>query len=118
MPAENVQEQAPGNVRLVTLAEVKELLESEQGSREDLTYEQKLALDHAQHFVKLGADKARELAQRLEELGGRMNGYYAFRVADLLPTHPDDVKAIFARERSVPDDGEIEKILAVVRDYL
>ena len=104
--------------RLVTLSEVKDLLVREQGSRQDLSYEQKLALDHADHFVKLTPDKARELVDKLLALGGRINEYYAHRFADLMPTHADDVKAVFARERSVPDDAEIERILAAVRDYL
>ena len=104
--------------RPVTLSEVKDLLVKEQGSRTDLSYEQKLALDHADHFVKLTPEKSRELVERLLELGGRVNEYYAFRFADLLPTHADDVKAVVARERSGPDDAEIEKILTIVRDYL
>lgn len=104
--------------RPVTLSEVKDLLVREQTSRQDLSYEQKLALDHADHFVKLTPDKSQELVERLLALGGRVNEYYAFRFADLLPTHGDDVKAVFARERSSPDEAEIEKILAVVRDYL
>lgn len=102
---------------MVTLAEVKALLEREQSGREDLSYEQKLALDHATHFVKLSPDKARELAQRLLALGGRVTDYYAYRLADILPTHADDIRAVYARERSSPDDAEIEKILAVVRDF-
>lgn len=104
--------------RPVTLSEVKDLLVKEQTSRQDLSYEQKLALDHADHFVKLTPEKSHELVDRLLALGGRVNEYYAFRFADLLPTHGDDVKAVFARERSSPDEAEIEKILAIVRDYL
>lgn len=110
------QHEAP--VRLVTLSEVKDLLEREQGGRQDLTYEQKLALDHATHFVRLPAERARELADKLLALGGRVTEYYAHRLADLLPTHPDDVRAVFARDRSVPDDAEIERILTIVRDYV
>ena len=106
-------------VRLVTLSEVKDLIEREQSSRgaENLTYEQKLALDHADHFVRLPADKARELSGKLLAVGGRMTEYYAARLADIVPTHEDDVKAVFARERSVPDAQDIEKILAVVQEY-
>lgn len=118
MAVERAQEAVQVPVRLITLSEVKSLLEREQASRADLTYEQKLALDHANHFAKLDPTRADELARRLLQGGGRVNEYYAFRIADLLPTHPDDVKAIFARDRSVPDDAEIEKILSVVREYL
>ncbi|HET6403771.1 MAG TPA: RNA polymerase Rpb4 family protein [Candidatus Thermoplasmatota archaeon] len=112
------QNEEPMRARSVTLSEVRDLLVKEQGIRQDLSYEQKLALDHADHFVKLQPDKARELVDRLLALGGRINEYYAHRFADLLPTHPDDVKAVFARERSTPDEAEIEKVLATVRDYL
>ena len=107
-------------VRTITLSEVKTLLEREQGTRgpEALTYEQKLALEHAEHFAKMPAETAQELAQKLLKLGGRVNEYYAYRIADLLPTHADDVRAIFARDRSVPDNDEIEKVLATVREYL
>ena len=104
--------------RLVTLSEVKDLLVREQGSRQDLSYEQKLALDHAEHFAKLAPDRSKELVGKLLALGGRVNEYYAYRIADLLPSHGDDVRAIFARDRSVPDNDEIEKVLATVRDYL
>lgn len=111
-------------VRPVTLSEVRHLLVEEQKSRagekipQDLTYEQKLALDHSDHFVKLTPDQARELVARLVAIGGRMTEYYAYRFTDLLPTHADDVRAVYARERSAPDEGEIEKILTAVRDYL
>lgn len=105
-------------VRFMTLPEVKDLIEREQDERQELTYEQKLALDHATHFVRLPSDKSEELVKKLLELGGRVTDYYAFRISDLLPSHEDDVRAVFARERSAPDAEEIEKILAVVRDYL
>lgn len=104
--------------RLVTLSEVQALLHKEQESRQELSYEQKLALDHADHFVKLPPAKASELVGKLVAIGGRVTEPYAYKLADILPTHGDDVKAVFARERSVPDEQEIEKILSAVRDYL
>lgn len=114
MPGEP-QEQ--GSAHLVTLSQVKQILEREQASRAELTYEQKLALDHATHFVRLSPDKAQALVDKLLGLGGRVSEWYAYRIADILPTHEDDVRAIFARERSVPDAAEIEKVLAVVREF-
>ena len=117
MSLEKAHEPAPMPVRLITLAEVKEILEREQGSRAELTYEQNLALEHAKHFSKMDAKRSDELAQRLMKMGGRLNEYYSYRIADILPTHADDVKAVFARDRSVPDDAEIERILALVREF-
>lgn len=110
-------DQATEVTRFMTLPEVKDLIEREQETREDLTYEQKLALDHATHFVRLKSSDTEGLIQKLVELGGRVTPYYAYRIADLLPTHEDDVRAIFARDRSSPDAAEIEKILAVVQEY-
>lgn len=118
MAKEAAQQEAQGSAHLVTLSEVKDLLEREQSGRQDLSYEQKLALDHATHFVRLPAERARELADKLLALGGRVNEYYAHRLADILPTHADDVKAVFARDRSAPEDAEIERILTTVRDYV
>lgn len=103
--------------RLVTISDVKDILEREQGSREDLTYEQKLALDHATHFVKVDAETSHKMVEKLMELGGRVTDWYAYRIADIVPRHEDDVRAIFARERSAPDAEDIEKILAVVREF-
>lgn len=104
-------------VRLVTLSEVRMLLDREQGARAELSYEQKLAMEHAHTFAKLPHDKAQELVAQLSKLGGRVSEYYAYRIADLLPTHADDVRAIFAKERSGPDNDEIEKVLATVREF-
>ncbi len=67
--------------------------------------------------MRLPAEQSNELAEKLLKLGGRMNEYYAHRLADLLPSHPDDVRAVYARERSAPDNEELEKILAVVQEY-
>lgn len=121
MPTEKAsREEALAPIRTITLSEVKALLEREQGARgpQNLSYEQKLALDHAEHFAKLPPERAQDLVKKLLALGGRINEYYAYRIADLLPSHADDVRAIFARERSVPDNDEIEKVLATVREYL
>ena len=117
MAIEKPQGATHSHVRTITLAEVKKLLEREQGGREDLSYEQKLALEHATLFAKMEPTRAQDLADKLLKLNGRVNEYYAYRLADLMPSHPDDVKAIFAKDRSVPDDAEIGRILDVVKEF-
>ncbi|MEA3199060.1 MAG: DNA-directed polymerase subunit [Thermoplasmata archaeon] len=117
MAVEKPQEAAAQPVRLVTISEVRELLEREQGSRAELSYEQNLALEHAKLFTKIDPKRSDELAQRLLKLGGRMTEYFAYRLADIMPTHADDVRAVFARDRSVPDEAEINKILDTVREF-
>lgn len=105
--------------RLITLAEVKELLEGAERTRGELTYEQKLALEHARAFaVRVAGEKAREMVERLRKLSPKVTEAHAVKVADLLPTHPDDVRVIFAKERFQLEKDEIDKILETVQSYL
>ena len=53
--------------RFVSLAEVKVLLEKESKKRE-LSYEQRLALKHAQDFVKLNVEKTKKLIEKLKSM--------------------------------------------------
>ena len=101
--------------RYVTLAEVKELLESSEGSRE-LTPDQKLAMDHAQKVAKLPADKARELQAELAGLGFISEALCA-KIADILPSHSDDIRVLFSKERMVLEKKNIEQILSTVQNY-
>jgi DNA-directed RNA polymerase subunit F len=42
---------------------------------------------------------------------------HAVKIADLLPNTDDDVKAIFAKERTALGANEIKKILEIVSKY-
>ena len=42
--------------------------------------------------------------------------YYAAKIADILPMHPDDVRSIFARERFSLGREEIDSIINAVRE--
>jgi DNA-directed RNA polymerase subunit F len=100
----------------ITLPEARELLESAAEERE-LTYEQNLALQHAQQFARLDPEKARKMKEDLLEVEG-VNEYYATRIVDLLPTHPDDVRAIFSTDKTVLQLSQMESILEIVRKYI
>ncbi len=102
-------------IRHVSLAEVKNLLEKEEKRRE-LTYEQKLALEHAKHFSKIGVTKARKMAEELVKLE-RITETFAYKIVDILPLHPDEVRAIFAKERFTLEEDEIKKIIKIVEKY-
>lgn len=97
----------------VTLAEVKNILKKAEKDREELTYEQRNALDHAQLFTKLSATATNELLKGLKKLSF-LEEHHCYKIADLLPTTEDDVRAIFAKERSTLGEGEIKQILEVV----
>ncbi len=104
--------------RYVSLAEVKALLKRIQKERGELTYEQKNALKHAETFAKLSVTKTKALIKELLENIDAIEEKHAYKIADLLPTHEDDIKTIFAKERVSLKNEDIKKILEIVNKYI
>jgi len=102
--------------KVVSLAEVKEILEERQKDGE-LTPEQKLSLEHAQKFSRIDSKKAKKLVKDLIELGF-VSEINAVKIADIMPSNADDVRLIFSKERASVEKKDIEKILSVVEKYL
>jgi DNA-directed RNA polymerase subunit F len=102
--------------RLVSLAEVKNILKKMSKERKELLYEQRISLEHAQKFAKLSMKKTGDLIKKLEGLDF-LEQTHAYKIADLLPTTEDDVKAIFAKERVTLDGEKIKQVLEIVRKY-
>lgn len=96
--------------RFLTIPEVHELLLQEQAQRE-LTYEQKLALQHCELLERFDAKTAQKLVAELEKIE-RVAPALAYKIAELLPTHPDDVRAIFSKERFTLEEKTISAIIA------
>lgn len=103
-------------MRYVSIAEVKKILGKEQKNRE-LTHEQKLVLEHAQKFAKIGVTKTKELINELKKIE-KVSEPVAYKIADLLPTHPDDIKVIFAKERVTLNKEETDQIIGLVKKYM
>ena len=101
----------------VLLAEVKETLAKSPEPREEMKYEKKRALEHAEAFVKLDAKKAAVLAKDLAALE-KMKPDIAHRIADLLPATRDEVRALYAKERFNLSDAELDKIVETVKKHL
>ena len=103
---------------ILTLAEVKEILNKEKkGSEEEMKYEKRRALEHANKFAKIGAKASRELVNELIKLE-KMRPEISIKVADLMPKNRDELRAIYAKERFILSDSELDKILEVVRRYI
>lgn len=100
----------------VSLAEVKNILKKASKEREELLYEQKIALEHAQKFSKLTLKKTEDLIKELSQLDF-LKEINAYKIADILPANEDDVKAILAKERITAGDNEIKNILSIVEKY-
>lgn len=104
--------------RYVPLAEVKNILKKIQKERDELTYEQKIALRHAEAFARLPLNKVKKLVKELSENIEKLEEKHVCKIADLLPTHEEDLKTIFAKERLSLSEDEMKKILEIVSKYL
>ncbi len=101
----------------LSLAEVKKVLEKEKDNREELMPEQKLALSHAEAFTKLSITKAKQLVGELVKMD-QISEPNAYKIADILPEHADEVRAIFSKERFTLTKEETEAVLKLVRKYM
>ena len=102
--------------KLISLSEVKNMLKKIEKERKELIYEQRIALEHAQKFAKLTVKQTKDLIKDLMKLEN-IGETHAYKIADILPTTEDDVKAIFAKERFTPSESEIKDILKIIGKY-
>lgn len=106
-----------GEGRRVLLAEVRDVLEHEHTDRkEELSYEQKLALEHAKTFGRIHTDKAKELLKEVKALN-IVSEEMAFKVVDTLPTHPDDLRGLFHKEKTNLSKEQLDKVIELVLAY-
>ena len=101
----------------LSLAEIRALLEREERERGGLNMEQKYALTHAQSFARLSADQVLKLVQELMGVEMMTLGN-AYKLVDVLPAHPDDVRAVFAKERFSLSKEAVEQVVQIVARYL
>jgi len=100
----------------VTLAEVRDLLTEEHEKRE-LFSSQKNAMEHARTISPLSVEDTKKIVEEVRAIHG-ITDYAAVKIADLLPNYPEDVRAIFSKERLNADPKTIEQVLGVVSKYL
>jgi len=103
--------------RLVSLAEVKNMLEKAQKERPELTYEQKIALEHARRFARVNKTTADKLVKAIRAAFPAMEDKYAIRIADLVPQHPDDVQSILQKARLDLAEDDLNKVVAIVDEH-
>jgi len=102
--------------KIVSLAEVKNMLKKISKERKEMIYEQKIALEHAERFARLSAKQTKDLIAELMKVE-HVEEMQAYKIADILPNTEDDVKAIFAKERYTLNDKEIKTILEIVKKH-
>ena len=104
------------SVKPMSLAEVKSILKKISKDREELLYEQRIALEHSEKFAKLNVKKTNELINELKNLN-YIEEIHAYKIADILPQTDDDIKTIFAKERKTLSEKDIKTILDIVSKY-
>jgi DNA-directed RNA polymerase subunit F len=73
-------------------------------------------LEYTKKFSKLNLTNAGKLADELLQIE-KLNKAHAVALVDLMPKNADEVRLIFAKERFVLEDGDINKVLEAVNKY-
>ena len=100
---------------LLTLAEVKEILDQiklNRADEEELGYELRRAMRHAELFSKGTADESRCMVEELMKLE-KMTPEIAIKIADVRPNTKDELRAIYAKERFTLSEEELNGILDI-----
>jgi len=101
---------------LLTLAEVKEILDQirlKRAEEEELGYELRRAIRHAEFFAKGTAEESRGIVEQLMKLE-KMTPDIAVKIADIRPAAKDELRAIYAKERFTLGEEELNGILDIV----
>lgn len=92
-------------------AEALDLLEER--DEEDLTHEQKIALENLVRHCKVkNIDTLEELYGEFEEVES-LKSKHIYKLLEVVPQHESTVRAVFAKERVKLSDEEIEEILDI-----
>jgi len=102
---------------ILTMAEVREILDQIRQKRadeeEELGYELRRAIRHAEIFSKGTAEENRQMVAELMKLE-KMNKIIAVKIADIRPVTKDELRAIYAKERFTLSEEELNSILEIV----
>lgn len=112
--------------KFLNFADVRDLLNGAQERRGFLTYEQKMALQHAEWAASEARNGHKtdskvfnqmfEALMKIEKVAKFPE--IAAKLAELMPKGPDDVRAVLGSRRITIDAGEIEEILDIVRKHV
>ena len=100
---------------LLTLAEVRAILDeirTKRASEEELGYELRRAIRHAELFSKGTAEESRLMVEELNKLE-KMSPDIAIKIADIRPKTRDELRAIYAKERYNLSEEELDAILDI-----
>jgi DNA-directed RNA polymerase subunit F len=103
------------DVKEVTLAEVKEILEMP--SDIEMGFEQAKTLEYTKKMAKLSKEKSEELISELMSEIAKLNRAKAVKIADILPRKKEEIDQIFSKETYSLTEDEVNKIIEIVEKY-
>jgi DNA-directed RNA polymerase subunit F len=104
----------------ILLPEVRDILLTVEAARlesgDEMSYELRKSIEHANHLSKTSAEKARALVAELMKLE-KMKEDIAYRIANLMPRTRDELRAIYAKERFNLTTEELDEILELLMTH-
>lgn len=101
----------------LTLSEVRAVLDEVRkkraGETEELGYELRRAIRHAEIFAQVEPARSRMIVEELLKFE-KVSSEIALKIADIMPQNRDEIRAIYAKERFTLTEDELDKILDVV----
>jgi DNA-directed RNA polymerase subunit F len=104
----------PSRERLLTLPEVKKLLESI--GEENLDQFQRRSLDYASKFSKVEPDKTEILVKTLVEKFG-LEVDEAIQLVNSMPESIEEIRVFLAGGRKIVEASKLQEILNVLDEY-
>ncbi len=101
--------------RPVGMSEAKKIMTSVEKKKE-LSYEQKIALEHLNKFTKIEQADADKFLEEMSKVL-RMSPETMVKILDLAPQNPDELRMVFAREKFSLKEDEVKRILEIVKKY-
>lgn len=99
----------------VPMVLVKKILRKR--AKDEMIYEQKIALEHAEKFTKLKEKDGDQLFNELKELGLRVRDDAIVKLMDILPEDETAVKAVMLSSGTQLKKEQMQKILDVIAKY-
>ncbi|MFB6180754.1 MAG: hypothetical protein ABEJ93_02665 [Candidatus Nanohalobium sp.] len=85
----------------------------EERDEEDLTHEQKIALENLTRHTKIDdLETLEELQDEFSEIEA-LKQKHVFKLLEVVPEHESTVRALFSKERIKLEDSDIEQILDI-----
>ncbi len=97
----------------IPLSTVKKILKKR--NKEEMSYEQKMALEHAEEFTKLSEAEAEKLIADLKALNmSKLKDELIVKIADVAPKSRDELKLILSSSRIPFKDDELSQVFDAI----